>query len=148
MSRRYTGVLPLDHRACPVTADLDAYLAEQERADSRSESIHAKVQELMEDQSEIASALDDIMGFSDVGSDGNTLFAADMAAVLLASQDAFGGECIRYFVRLRERLESYMQDPAALLVDQQDQTSAAEHEEAVAAAREDARQQREEFGGY
>ncbi len=131
----------------PDVPGLDEYLADQERADSRSEAIRAKVHELMEDQSEIASALDDVIGFSDVGSDGNSLFAADAAAVLLASRDAFGAECISYFVRLRERLENYMQDPATVLVDEQEQTSAADHEEAVADAREDARQQSEEFGG-
>ncbi len=145
MSSRYNGVQPIEHRG--MEREIDSYLADQERADSRSEAVRAKVQELMEDRSEIASALDDIMGFSDVGSDGNTLFAADMAVVLLASQDAFNAECVRYFIQLRERLESYMQDPAALLVNEQEQTSAADHEEAVAAAREDARQQREEFGG-
>ena len=129
----------------PDVPGLDEYLAEQEHADSRGEAIRAKVQELMEVQAEIASALDDIMGFSDVGNDGNTLFAADMAVVLLASKEAFNAECVRYFMRLREQLESYMQDPAALLVDEQEQTSAAEHDEAVAAAREDARQQRDEY---
>lgn len=133
---------------CPVTADLNEYLAQQERADSRSEAICAKVQELMEDQSEIASALDDMIGFSDVGSDGNSLFAADAAAVLLASPAAFEAECVRYFIRLRERVENYMQDPATVLVDEQEQTSAADHQEAIAAAREAGQQFREEHGGY
>ncbi len=91
---------------CPVTADLNEYLAQQERDEASAEQVDAKVDELMESQVDVAGALDAMMGESDVDTSGNSLFGNDLAAVLLASDAAFGGEAIRYFVKLREQVRA------------------------------------------
>lgn len=129
---------------CPVTADLDRYLAEQDRNDSRGEFIDTKLDELMESSAEVGSALDILMGDSDVGSDGNTLFAADMAAVLLASDAAFGAEAVQFFHKLRERVRAQLRDDAESLVD----ADLAASEEAAAEARYESQQAEREGGMY
>ena len=129
---------------CPVTADLNRYLAEQDRNDSRGEFIDTKLDELMESSAEVGSALDILMGDSDVGSDGNTLFAADMAAVLLASDVAFGSEAVQFFYKLRERVRDQLRSDAETLVDE----ALAESEDAAAEARYEAQQADREQGWY
>ncbi|UEW68415.1 hypothetical protein [Xanthomonas phage MET23-P3] len=129
---------------CPVTADLDRYLAEQDRNDSRGEFIDTKLDELMESSAEVGSALDILMGDSDVGSDGNTLFAADMAAVLLASDAAFGYEAVQFFHKLRDRVRDQLRADAETLVD----ADLAASEESAAEARYEAQQADREAGMY
>lgn len=136
MSRRYTGVLPLDHRACPVTADLDAYLAEREGYEVQAEQVGAKLDELMESQVDVAGALDALMGESDVDTSGNSLFGNDLAAVLLASDVAFGAEAIRYFVRLREQVRQQLRPDAESLVESDLERSGQDYADSVADARE------------
>lgn len=129
---------------CPVTADLDRYLADQDRNDSRGEFIDTKLDELMESSAEVGSALDILMGDSDVGSDGNTLFAADMAAVLLASDAAFGAEAVQFFHKLRDRVRDQLRADAESLVD----ADLAASEEAAAEARYESQQANREGGMY
>ena len=129
---------------CPITADLNRYLDELDRADSRSECVDAKLDELMEDAAEVGSALDIIMGDSDVGSGGNTLFAGDLAAVLLASDVAFGSEAVQFFYKLRERVRDQLRSDAETLVDE----ALAESEDAAAEARYEAQQADREQGWY
>ncbi|MGC7464226.1 hypothetical protein QT654_20575 [Xanthomonas citri pv. citri] len=129
---------------CPVTADLDRYLAEQDRNDSRGEFIDTKLDELMESSAEVGSALDILMGDSDVGSDGNTLFAADMAAVLLASDAAFGYEAVQFFHKLRDRVRDQLRADAETLVD----ADLAASEEAAAEARYEAQHADRDGGMY
>ena len=129
---------------CPVTADLNRYLAEQDRNDSRGEFIDTKLDELMESSAEVSSALDILMGDSDVGSGGNTLFAGDLAAVLLASDVAFGSEAVQFFYKLRERVRDQLRSDAETLVDE----ALAESEDAAAEARYEAQQADREQGWY
>lgn len=129
---------------CPVTADLDRHLFEQDRNDSRGEFIDTKLDELMESSAEVSSALDILMGDSDVGSDGNTLFAADMAAVLLASDAAFGAEAVQFFHKLRDRVRDQLRADAESLVD----ADLAASEEAAAEARYESQQANREGGMY
>lgn len=129
---------------CPVTADLGRYLADQDRNDSRGEFIDTKLDELMESSAEVGSALDILMGDSDVGSDGNTLFAADMAAVLLASDAAFGAEAVQFFHKLRDRVRDQLRADAESLVD----ADLAASEEAAAEARYESQQANREGGMY
>lgn len=129
---------------CPVTADLDRYLADQDRNDSRGEFIDTKLDELMESSAEVGSALDILMGDSDVGSDGNTLFAADMAAVLLASDAAFGAEAVQFFHKLRDRVRDQLRADAESLVD----ADLAASEEVAAEARYESQQANREGGMY
>lgn len=129
---------------CPVTADLDRYLADQDRNDSRAEFIDTKLDELMESSAEVGSALDILMGDSDVGSDGNSLFAAGMAAVLLASDAAFGTEAVQFFHKLRDRVRDQLRGDAESLVD----ADLAASEEAAAEARYESRHADHEGGMY
>lgn len=121
---------------CPVTADLNAYLAKQQREESLSEQVDAKVDELMESQVDVAGALDAMMGESDVDTSGNSLFGNDLAAVLLASDAAFGGEAIRYFVKLREQVRAQLRPDAESLVADDLARSGEDYAESVAYARE------------
>lgn len=124
---------------CPVTADLNRYLAQQDRDDAYAEAVESKLDTLMDESSEVAEALDDIMGASDVGSDGCTLFAGDLAGVLVASEAAFEAEAIRYFHDLRDKVREQMRDRAASRVDDEIEKSKADAAEAAYEAREDAR---------
>lgn len=119
---------------CAVTTDLNRHLDGLDREDSRSECVETRLDELMEDGAEVRGALDAMMGESDLGSDGNSLFAGDLAAVLLASDDAFGGEAIRYFVKLRESVRAQLRGDAETLVDEDH----AQSEQAAAEARYEA----------
>lgn len=139
MSRRYTGVLPLDYRACPVTAELDAYLAQQYREELSAEQVDSKVDELMESQVDVAGSLDTMMGDSDVDTNGNSLFANDLAAVLMASDAAFGAEAIRYFVSLREQVRQQLRPDAENLVANDAERSAQDHAEQQSDLREAAK---------
>lgn len=121
---------------CPVTADLNAYLAEQERDEALTEQVDAKVDELMESQVDVAGALDVLMGECDVDTNGNSLFGNDLAAVLLASDAAFGAEAIRYFVKLREQVRQQLRPDAENLVANDLERSGQDYADSVADARE------------
>lgn len=121
---------------CPVTADLNAYLSEQERGEALAEQVDAKVDELMESQVDVSGSLDTLMGDSDVDTNGNSLFANDLAAVLLASDAAFGAEAIRYFVKLREQVRQQLRPDAENLVASDAERSAQDHAEQQADLRE------------
>lgn len=97
---------------CAVTADLNRYLDEQDKCEALGELIDARIDEKMGDHAVLAGALDELMACSHHNNDGNTIFAADLANVLLASDDAFGGECIRFFLTLRERARAQLHDEA------------------------------------
>lgn len=70
------------------------------------------VSERMDSPRHVAEAIDELAGTSDVNSDGNTHFAADMAAVLDATDAAFNAEAIRYFHRLRDKAREYLRREA------------------------------------
>lgn len=139
MNRRYTGVLPLDHRGCPVTDDLNKYLAQQERDEASAEQVDSKVDELMESQVDVAGSLDTLMADSDVDDNGNSLFANDLAAVLLASDAAFSTAAIRYFGSLREQVRQQLRPEAENLVDDDIERSGQDHAEQKADLREAAK---------
>lgn len=121
---------------CPVTADLNAYLAQQYREELAAEQVDAKVDELMESQVDVAGSLDTLMGDSDVDTNGNSLFANDLAAVLLASDAAFGAETIRYFVKLREQVRQQLRPDAENLVANDLERSGQDYADSVADAHE------------
>lgn len=103
--------------SCPVTADLNHHLSQQDRDDAYAEAVKAKLDEMMKASSDVAEALDDIMGDGDVGSDGCSLFAGDIASVLVSSEAAFEAEAIRYFYKMRDKVREKMRDRAASRVD-------------------------------
>ena len=78
------------------------------------------------------------------GSGGNTLFAGDLAAVLLASDVAFGSEAVQFFHKLLERVRDQLRSDAETLVDK----ALAESEDAAAEARYEAQQADREQGWY
>lgn len=121
---------------CPVTTDLNSHLARQERDEATSEHVASKVEELMEDHAEVASALDEMMADSDTDGKGNSLFANDLAAVLMASSAAFGGEAIRYFVKLREQVRAQVLPVAETLAAEEVAQSGQDHAEQQADLRE------------
>lgn len=121
---------------CPVTADLNAYLAQQYREELAAEQVDSKVDELMESQVDVAGSLDTLMGDSDVDTNGNSLFANDLAAVLLASDAAFGAEAIRYFVKLREQVRQQLRPDAENVVANDLERSGQDYADSVADARE------------
>lgn len=121
---------------CPVTADLDAYLAQQYREELAAEQVDAAVDALMESQVDVAGSLDTLMGDSAVDTNGNSLFANDLAAVLLASDAAFGAEAIRYFVKLREQVRQQLRPEAENLVANDLERSGQDYADSVADARE------------
>ena len=129
---------------CPVTADLNRYLAQQELDDAYAAAVESKLDTMMEESSEVAEALDDIIGSSDVGSDGCTMFAGDLTSVLMASDAAFEADAIRYFRDLRDRVREQMRDRAESLVNAEIEQSKDAAEEAAYEAREEAR----DWGDY
>lgn len=120
----------------PVTADLNEYLDQQERDEALAEQVDAAVDALMESQVDVAGSLDTLMGDSDVDTSGNSLFANDLAAVLLASDVAFGAEAIRYFVKLREQVRQQLRPDAENLVANDLERSGQDYADSVADARE------------
>lgn len=128
---------------CPVTADLNAYLAQQYREELAAEQVDAKVDELMESQVDVAGSLDTLMGESDVDDSGNSLFANDLAAVLLASDASFTTEAIRYFGSLREQVRQQLRPEAENLVSDDLARSGEDYAESVADARESSANYRE-----
>lgn len=67
------------------------------------------INELLQDPRKLAEEIDELAGTSGHNAEGNTHFAADMAAVLVASDAAFEAEAIRYFHRLQARLRDVIQ---------------------------------------
>lgn len=86
--------------------------AAEARAERLDEMVDALLDERMADPARVASELDELAGTSDHNSDGNTMFSADIAAVLLASADAFDGEAIRYMHKLRDQVRESMRRDA------------------------------------
>lgn len=121
---------------CPVTADLNAYLAEQEKAEKTSEHAENKLEELMEDTTEVASALDDLMGDSDVGPNGNTLFAEDLAAVLVGYSPKKAAEVQGFFDTLTQCVRQQLRPDAERLAQAEEQEAAEAHDAAMSEARE------------
>lgn len=70
------------------------------------------VNEMMQSPRHLAAEVDEIAGTSDINGEGNTHFAADLAAVLASSEEAFDAEAIRYFHRLRDRIRDRLQREA------------------------------------
>lgn len=129
MNRRYTGVLPLDHST-------NLHLAQEYRALQASEHAENKLDELMEDTTEVASALDDLMGDSDVGPNGNTLFAEDLAAVLVGYSAPEAAKVTEFFDTLTRCVRQQLRPDAERLAQQEEQEAAEAHDAAVSEARD------------
>ncbi len=67
------------------------------------------VEERMESPRHVAEALDEIGGWSDHNSDGNTIFSADLAAALNGGQGARDA----YFATLEQKVRDYLRRDAS-----------------------------------
>lgn len=86
--------------------------ADEARAEPLDEMVESLLDERMADPARVASELDEMAGTSDHTNDGNTMFSAGIAAVMLASAAAFDGEAIRYMHKLRDRVRESMRRDA------------------------------------
>jgi hypothetical protein len=92
------------HRMCGCS-QCDAVDLAGEAHDERAAEI---VDAWMTDPAKVAEALDELSGTSDLNSDGNTHFSADLAVML----DATGTDALQYVERLRRKLRDYFQRDA------------------------------------
>lgn len=103
--------------------------------DSRDEWIAERADELTDERLASAEAMTDaveeVIGFSDW----TDYMAADMAAVLTASDAAFEAEAIRFFTRLHSRVEKDIRAVAETEAESERDRWEAEQEEARAESR-------------
>lgn len=118
-----------------IESEIDAHLVREEEGAISSERIDAKVSELMQDRAQVACAIDDIIASSDHGKDGNTLFAGDLADVMMAGWSKDG----EFFANLDRKVRDTLRDEAESLLLEEQRQALENHEEQVAEQREASR---------
>lgn len=94
---------------CPVTADLNRHLAEQDRNESLADLIDNKLAEMMQDQSLLAACIDDVMGECDVSENGSTTIANDLAEIMIENYTATcASMATRFICKLGKMAEARM----------------------------------------
>ena len=94
---------------CPVTADLNAYLAKESKEVAREELIDSKLDSMMRDVDLVASIVDDVIGASDHGNNGCTEIANDLAAIV-TDEDIFSAasDADKFRLKLTELVRTRM----------------------------------------
>lgn len=116
---------------CPVTADLNRYLAEADRADAITRRCDDKVADWMRDGDAIAGAWDELE------EDGPALMGVDIALALTGHRDDRAIRAERLLALVEQKVRDKLAEKAPEAIEAEDESARQDAAEAAAEARAD-----------